>query len=221
MDDIIQILLDQDPDLLEDRFIRTLVKVASLESLIIDGGLVPWEEAIFMASAPTKALLAFAIQKWIDPEKPIDILVGDAKNPGWTLVTDTYSINEMGRGKNPVCSGSLLYEIEPLYRWFPPQELVLTQNVGSCPLPWGKNSIMQWLYLSRLIEDDMVDQMNILVDEALEPGSNFYDMIMESDLIPLNWKEPLILSILKTKTITLANTILQDYVPDTCEVPND
>ncbi len=198
MDEILEILLEPGP-IHEDIAISILLEVSILEVLIRDGILVPWHDAIFSATESTRALLAFTIQKWIDPDEPVDIKV---------------------RGLDFVCTGSRLYEDEPLYRWIPPPDMML-REVGTCPLPWGKDDIMRWLYLIRFINDELVSYIDRLIDEALEPGSDFYEIIMESPVIADEWRILILLSILKTKVIRLSNAILKTYTPDTCEVPND
>lgn len=220
MDDIIELLLDPSMEAIyDDTHIIKLIKIAVIESMIDDLDQVPtpWFRAIFSATEPTKTLMAFSILKWIDPDRSIDILVGTENEPGWSIVEDGVLIGE--GGKNPVCSGSRLYEDEPLYRWIPPPEVVV-DDVESCSLPEGKDNIMKWLYLTRMMNDHIVDQVNDLVTASLEVGSIFYDMILDSPVIHERWRIPLILAVLKTKASRIADEILHVYVPDTCNVPN-
>lgn len=116
-------------------------------------------------------------------------------------------------------SGSRLYEDEPLYRWIPDRSIVV-REVDSCPLPEGKDKIMRWLYMTRAMNDDIVDDIHDLVSSCLELGSDFFNMIVESPVLGESMKVPLILSILKYKAIVVANDVLHTYIPETCNVPN-
>lgn len=111
-----------------------------------------------------------------------------------------------------ICVGSDLYKYTLEYRY----------NNLTLELPSTSSELSRWLRSENLLDDSNASQWNTLLTQCLKPGSNFDELIINSDI--LNGKtrtvdlyhQILIRSIKKIKLVKGTNYILGVYPPNGC-----
>lgn len=210
---------------------------------------------ISLASSTLITLLAYVILKYDDPQAPwslhvgkyeytlndIDVTIdvpyiqgkpkgdvssgmmfaGDHPVDQLTIISslkeEDLDNGDFIMNNSSICVGSDLLRHESLYR--------SNHTEDSVPLASTKGELMKILHGENLVDDDNVEGVAIVVDELLQPGTDFVMIIPTRNIFldkvasTKHINRMLMRTILKIKITRGINMIFEQYPPDRCVVP--